>query len=310
MSFGSQLDPNQQRRAWGTGQPSYQNGYQPLYTPQNPSSEGGTGHRKTVAGQEYDQFEEAVKQVTSTLENMAYNFRKIVIGINSIGSPKDTEEFRGALNRTIEDTRAIAKDVANIIKQLNNLNAGTNEEKREKKQKIQKIQSDFEKFNDKFKEQIKIANERMSAVSPKVPQPQLQEPQLISVPYNEEEDDDQKAALLSRQQDLMQVDNEYEHMDNLITERDQDIHKIQSQMIEVNEIMKDLASLVREQGEMIDNIETNIEHTAQNTTEAVQEVKKASEYQQKARNKLCIVAIVILIIVAIITVVIVVLNVK
>mmetsp|Transcript_9760 Transcript_9760/g.10814 ORF Transcript_9760/g.10814 Transcript_9760/m.10814 type:complete len:152 (-) Transcript_9760:199-654(-) len=114
--------------------------------------------------------------------------------------------------------------------------------------------------------------------------------QITAIPY---EDDlaEERVGLLARQTQVDAIDNEVDFMSNMINDRDQEIVHIQGQMAQVNEIMKDLADLVNEQGQMIDNIETNVEHTHQNTTEAVSEVSKAAKYQKKARNKLCILAI-------------------
>lgn len=47
------------------------------------------------------------------------------------------------------------------------------------------------------------------------------------------------------------------------------------------------AALVEEQGDMIDNIESNVASTEQNTKEGTAELRKANEYQKSSRKKLC-----------------------
>ncbi|CAL5330363.1 unnamed protein product [Camellia sinensis] len=59
------------------------------------------------------------------------------------------------------------------------------------------------------------------------------------------------------------VFNEY-----IIEEREQGIEEIQQQIGEVNEIFKDLAVLVHEQGVMIDDISSNIESSHAGTAQA------------------------------------------
>ena len=50
-------------------------------------------------------------------------------------------------------------------------------------------------------------------------------------------------------------------------EREQQIRQLESDILDINEIFKDLGTLVHEQGEMIDNIEDNVEQ-AYNQVEA------------------------------------------
>jgi len=73
----------------------------------------------------------------------------------------------------------------------------------------------------------------------------------------------------------------------------------------VNALFTDLATLVDQQGVMIDNIESNIEDTRVHTSEAVKEVTKASNYQKSARSKMCWLALIIVIVMAVIAVIIV-----
>lgn len=56
---------------------------------------------------------------------------------------------------------------------------------------------------------------------------------------------------LSSRQEVLQLDNEIVFNEAIIEEREQGIQEIQQQIGEVNEIFKDLAVLVHEQGVMI-----------------------------------------------------------
>ncbi|GAB0181287.1 hypothetical protein GRJ2_000594000 [Grus japonensis] len=53
----------------------------------------------------------------------------------------------------------------------------------------------------------------------------------------------------------------------------------QSDMLDVNEIIKDLASMVHEQGDAIDSIEANIETASSNVESANEQLAKASQHQ-------------------------------
>lgn len=55
--------------------------------------------------------------------------------------------------------------------------------------------------------------------------------------------------------------------------------RLQSDIMDVNQIFKDLATMVHEQGEVIDSIEANVESTHMNVGQGVSQLAKASEYQ-------------------------------
>lgn len=57
---------------------------------------------------------------------------------------------------------------------------------------------------------------------------------------------------------MLLLDNEISFNEAIIEERDQGIQEIQQQIGEVNEIFKDLAVLVHDQGAMIGKLSTNL----------------------------------------------------
>jgi len=71
----------------------------------------------------------------------------------------------------------------------------------------------------------------------------------------------------------------------LSSEREAGIRKIQTQVSEVNQIFRDLASIVSEQGQHIGSIESQAEAAAAGTKQAVQELKKAVDRQKGLRQK-------------------------
>lgn len=69
-------------------------------------------------------------------------------------------------------------------------------------------------------------------------------------------------------------------------ERSQEIDKLCKDVHQINELFVDMARLVDEQGLVINNIESNINSTFDNTQDGVVQVVKAKEHQKKAGNKL------------------------
>jgi t-SNARE complex subunit (syntaxin) len=95
--------------------------------------------------------------------------------------------------------------------------------------------------------------------------------------------------------------DEVDFQDSLIIERETEIRNIEQSVGELNELFRDVAHIVQEQGGQLELISENVERTRGDTRGADTELRSASKYQKKARNKACcllvILAIVLLIIV-------------
>ena len=61
--------------------------------------------------------------------------------------------------------------------------------------------------------------------------------------------------------------NEIENQEILISQRDNDISKIESEILTVNEMFKDINTLTQTQGELINNIEYYIHESKTNLKE-------------------------------------------
>ncbi|KAI3633698.1 hypothetical protein MIR68_008645 [Amoeboaphelidium protococcarum] len=99
------------------------------------------------------------------------------------------------------------------------------------------------------------------------------------------------------------LDNEIKYTTELIQEREESIAHLEKSIVEVNEIFRDLGTLVVDQGVMVDNIESNIESSATRMGDAVVELNTAERHQKKARNRMCFLLIVAAIILAILIIV-------
>uniref|UniRef100_A0A7S3Z9Q2 t-SNARE coiled-coil homology domain-containing protein n=1 Tax=Lotharella globosa TaxID=91324 RepID=A0A7S3Z9Q2_9EUKA len=73
---------------------------------------------------------------------------------------------------------------------------------------------------------------------------------------------------------------------DLIRRREQ-VKDISREITDVQEIFHDFASMVKEQGVHINDIESNILDTKEKTEEALKEVVMASDYTRRKRNALC-----------------------
>ncbi len=82
-------------------------------------------------------------------------------------------------------------------------------------------------------------------------------------------------------------ENDLYFQNNIIEERDREIRVISKQMQEVNNIMKSVAQLVDEQGDVVDTIRNNIKNSDVDVAKGKKSLEEAEE-SQKTGNKIAL----------------------
>lgn len=156
----------------------------------------------------------------------------------------------------------------------------------------QKIMRDFQGLLKNSERLLSTAREKEAASLPRtITQQQQQRQQELEQQHQQQAalvDIEQQALLeQQRKQELLQTEGELQFNEALIEERDQAITEITGQIGEVHQIFQDLAVLVHDQGEMLDDIESNITRAATQTQDAHVQIIRAERSQRRARNTWC-----------------------
>jgi syntaxin 7 len=226
--------------------------------------------------------------------------------VNTLGTPKDTPELREKLHKTRLHIGQLVKDTSAKLKQASEIDhrveVGAN-----KKITDAKLAKDFQAVLKEFQKAQRLAAERETAYSPFVPKSALPSSYTASeVDISSDKSQEQRALLVeSRRQEVLLLDNEITFNEAIIEERDQGIQEIQHQIGEVNEIFKDLAVLVHEQGAMIDDIGSNIESSHAATSQAATQLRKASQSQKSSSSLTCLLLVIFGIILLIVVIIVV-----
>jgi len=93
-------------------------------------------------------------------------------------------------------------------------------------------------------------------------------------------------------------------MDTLaeIQERHDAVRDIEKKLLDLHQIFLDMAVLVESQGDMLDNIETQVSNAVDHVQSGTVALQKAKTLQRNSRKWMCIAIIILLIIVAVIVV--------
>lgn len=70
--------------------------------------------------------------------------------------------------------------------------------------------------------------------------------------------------------------------------REQEVTKIVKSIVDLNDIFKDLASMVQEQGTVLDRIDYNVEQTQTTVQQGLRQLRQAEVYHRKNRKMYCV----------------------
>ena len=95
------------------------------------------------------------------------------------------------------------------------------------------------------------------------------------------DDDDLNFKTVRQRQEQIQVNRINER---LINEREIEITNVVKSITDLNELFKDLATMVADQGTVVDRIDYNIERVSHSVDSGLVQLEKAAKYQKSSRK--------------------------
>lgn len=268
------------------------------------TASGSGGRRSSIGSTQSAAASQAVAGGIFQINTAVSSFKRL---LNDLGTSRDTPQLREKLHKTRQHIGQLVKETSARLKEASETDQHQ-EVSASKKVADAKLAKDFQAILKEYQKAQQLAAERETAYTPFVPQVAESSGYSSTVPHSSAElNQEQQLLIESRKQEFVQLENETSFNEAIIEERDQGIKEIQNQITEVNEIFKDLAVLVNEQGIVIDDIGSNIESSHHATAEAKTQLAKASKSQKSRRCLSCWVPLAILSVVIIIVVIVLVL---
>uniref|UniRef100_A0A8C5WFI2 t-SNARE domain containing 1 n=1 Tax=Leptobrachium leishanense TaxID=445787 RepID=A0A8C5WFI2_9ANUR len=249
------------------GGPSSQ-GYQPLATQVDPS-----------------ELHELFQLTTGDVFRINSNVQSLERILRSLGTPSDSQELRDQLHFTQQETNNVILSCTKSVRQLSEAVRGSSRQdhiqldriKGQLSDAIQRYGTVQKKIADKSK--ILLAGgQKNLKLSPGTQYSDTGDDEKV---FN---GDDELWQNQSQSQDIPDVSEE--DLDQ-IRNKEESVKQIESDMIDVNQIIKDLASIVYEQGDSIDSIEANLESASSNIDSANRQLAKASHQQRRNLRMAC-----------------------
>ncbi|BFZ64429.1 SNAP receptor [Saitoella coloradoensis] len=263
----------------------------------------------TKAGTESSPFQTLVQSLSSSIFRINSNIATTTRLLTSLGTPKDSAALRERLRKLLDGMREECRGLGEGIKELRGFEEeglegqGVGEQERFTARKLAR-EARAVLGHVQATQRMAAQRERENIL------PRVKAPTITSdfTPYTDDElvhhsaGQAQAQAQTQEQTRAPVLANEAEVAFNetLIAAREGEIAQIEEGITELSEIFRDLGTMVTEQGDLLDNIESNVQNVVVSTRGASRELVEAERYQRGARRRGCFLIVIFVVILTVV----------
>ncbi|RKF57604.1 Syntaxin pep12 [Golovinomyces cichoracearum] len=235
------------------------------------------------------EFQQLSKELMSKLFTLTSNISRISNEVSLLGTRRDTEQVRERVQNLLEESKDAFLEIGQGVKKIQSWEDVSPSQKYTQQKLAREFQNHVSEFQSVQRYALEKQRTQASAARTALEQ---QQQQLDSEEGQKQQQTQEQLRLASQ--------DEVDFQDSLIIEREAEIRNIEQGVTELNELFRDVAHIVNEQGDLLDTIHDNVENTRVDTRGAEQELRSAARYQKKARSKACCLLLVLAVILTII----------
>ncbi|KAI4565651.1 hypothetical protein MJT46_009026 [Ovis ammon polii x Ovis aries] len=252
---------------------------------QAPPSEGLGPEPRRATQMDPSDLQELFQETSANIFRINSNVTSLEQSLRSLGTPGDTQELRDSLHTVQQETNRTIAASASALKQTAELLRGCPRQEHLQLDRLKTQLSDAVRCYGVV--QKKIAEKSRALLPTAQRGGKQQSPQATFA----ELADDEKIfnggdGVWSGHEQALLPEITEEDLE-AIRLREEAILQIESDLLDVNQIIKDLASMVSEQGEAIDSIEAGLEAASSHTEAASELLAGASRHQLRRRKVKC-----------------------
>ncbi|RPA87045.1 t-SNARE [Ascobolus immersus RN42] len=250
-----------------------------------------------AGGQNYSDdptFDNLIQTLSNKLFTINSNTSRLKQQLGLLGTNKDSEAVRGRVKTLLDQTRDAVKDVTEGMKKVKSWDDVTPAQKFQQDRLGRQYTSALTEFQ--AVQRLSLEKQRQYVSAARHAQANSLDAEELITDMASPSSSPPSVPLVAQQLALADQ-GEVDFQEQLIQEREAQIQDIESGMMEINEIFRDLSHIVTAQGEMLDTIESNVGVTRDHMQAADRELVSANNWQKGARRR----AACLMLIVAIIT---------
>uniref|UniRef100_F7I342 Syntaxin-12 n=1 Tax=Callithrix jacchus TaxID=9483 RepID=F7I342_CALJA len=235
------------------------------------------------SGPQLRDFSSIIQTCSGNIQRISQATAQIKNLMSQLGTKQDSTKLQENLQQLQHSTNQLAKETNELLKELGSLPLPLSaSEQRQQRLQKERLMNDFSAALNNFqavqrrvseKEKESIARARAgSRLSVK----RRNHLKCLSPCSHEEwnQMQSQEDEVAITEQDL-----------ELIKERETAIRQLEADILDVNQIFKDLAMMIHDQGDLIDSIEANVESSEVHVERATEQLQRAAYYQVKVDTK-------------------------
>jgi len=236
------------------------------------------------------EFRDYASKLSDDLFALTRNVARLSAEVGKLGTKHETARVRERVKTTVEETSDTFKEIGEGVKKITTWpDVGPSQ-----KFTQSKLQREFRASLSEFQQLQKAALEKEKASA------QAARAALDAQSPSEARSGGEFGQQQEQEQLRLANQDEVDFQESLIIERESEIRNIEQSVGELNELFRDVAHMVHEQGAQLDIIEENVEVTHDASQGAHVNLKQASNYQKSARSKACILLLILAIVFVII----------
>ncbi|KAK3216420.1 hypothetical protein GRF29_8g3262615 [Pseudopithomyces chartarum] len=236
------------------------------------------------------EFRDFAQKLGDDLFSLTSDVARLSNETAKLGTSRETPRVRERVRTTSEETSDKFKEIGERLKKLTTWpDVGPSQRFTQSKlsREFKATLTEFQQLQRQAIEKEKASNSAARAALQDASSPSEERTEF------EQQQQQQEQLRLANQDDV-------DFQEQLIIERESEIRNIEQSVGELNELFRDVAHMVHEQGAQLDIIEENVEVTHDASRGAHVNLKQASNYQKSARSKACILLLILAIVLVII----------
>lgn len=240
------------------------------------------------------EFETFTTELSDKLFSLTSNISRLSNQVALLGTKRETDRVRERVQDLLEETSSGFKDVGEGLKKVQ----AWHDVGPSQKYTQGKLNNEFKATLTEFQviQRTALEKQRASATAARTA---LDEGSSTSAPGQPGQQQQQQQQ--QEQEQLRLADqSEVDFQESLIVERESEIRNIEQSVGELNELFRDVAHMVHEQGQSLDIISDNVTSTRDDTRGADQNLRTASRHQRNSRNKMCCLLLILAVVLTIV----------